>query len=58
MSKIVTFKSYQNTELKKETSGLDSAQLGQLKVGKGHLETFSRFVDIWKLWQKKCLLIQ
>ena len=58
MSKTLKFKFYQNAELISVISGLDSAQSGQRNIAEWHAKTLSRFVDIWKLWQKKCLLMR
>ena len=58
MSKIVTLESDQKIKVKNDNSGLDSAKSGQLNLGSWHLEAVSEFVDIWKIWQKKCSLMR
>ena len=58
MSKILEIKNYQKFERKEVRFGLDSAQSGQLNTEEWYLKTLFMFVDIWKLWQKKCLLMQ
>ena len=58
MSNTLEVKFSSEVGREKFRSELDSAQSGQLNLQEWHIKPFLIFTDIWKLWQRRCLLMR